>query len=173
MSDRLGAVRRLDLGRQAVKIAHGWGMTTDLQSGEKMGVGCGLVWAGNDPDRDVVTSRLFVASKNRPMLGPIQVQLEHNSVRRLDNGTTLTLEYGAESLRRRTMTNKHFVTKSFQELGIGGDLLRQIEKDGAVWLDGHQSPPWSHWNSSRLETKEEKVTFVSQTRRMSDGGCPS
>jgi hypothetical protein len=66
------------------------------------------------------------------MLGTIQVQLEHDSMGGLDYRTTLPLEYGAESLRGRTVANKHFVTQSLQEVGIGGDPLRYVEKDGTV-----------------------------------------
>jgi hypothetical protein len=42
----------------------------------------------------------------------------------LDHGTALTFEYGAERLRRGAMANKHVVTQSFQEVGIGRNPLR-------------------------------------------------
>jgi len=69
----LGAIRRLDLGRQTVEITCHRGVTQDLQASEKLRMGCGLLRAGDDPNWHVVADHLLVASENCPVLGTIEV----------------------------------------------------------------------------------------------------
>jgi hypothetical protein len=150
-------IRSLSLRDERIQVAGDRRMCQDLEAPDEVRVLLRLVRRNNHSDRDVSAQGLFVTGQDFPMLGIIQIQLEHYPLGSFGQYATFTGEDGAYCPRSRSRTNHHSMTQLFEELAVfrRGSAGR-IEEDVIL----HLGPPLTSLGGIGCDHKGTKSLLV-------------